>query len=93
MLEPLELLELLELVLEPLELLEVLELVLEPLELLEVLELVLEPLELLEVLELLGVVSSLPPPQAASTTVAQSANASARTEVRLRCRVRNECMC
>jgi hypothetical protein len=81
---PLLLLLLLPLLLELLEL----ELVLEPLELvLELLELVLDPLELL------GVVSSLPPPQAATTRVMDSASADARTEARLRCRDKNECMC
>jgi hypothetical protein len=88
---PLLLLVLLPLLLELLELELLVEL---PLELLlELLELLLELLELLEVLELLGVDSSLPPPHAASTRVVQSANASARTEARLRWRVTNKCMC
>jgi hypothetical protein len=74
-------LELLELELELLELLELL---------LELLLLVLLPL-LLELL-LTGVLS-LPPPQAARMKLAQTANVSAGTEARLRCRGRVECMC
>jgi hypothetical protein len=58
--------------------------------LLELLELLLE-LELLELL--LAGVLLLPPPQATTMKLAQKANVSARTEVRLRWRGRNECMC
>jgi hypothetical protein len=75
----------LELLLELLEL----ELLLELL-LLELLLLVLLPL-LLELL-LTGVLS-LPPPQATRMKLAQTANVSARTEVKLRCRGGVECMC
>jgi hypothetical protein len=75
---------LLELLLPLLELLP-LELLLE----LELLELLLE-LELLELLLLEGVTLSLPPPQAATTKVAQRANVSARTDARLRWRERIE---
>jgi hypothetical protein len=91
---------LLELLLTPpleLLLLELLELELLELELLELLELLLE-LPLLELLPLLlellltGVLS-LPPPQATTMKLAQTANVSARTEAKLRCRGRVECMC
>jgi hypothetical protein len=84
----LELELLLELLLTPpLELLE-----LELLELELLLELLLlEPLLLLELL--LTVVLSLPPPQATRMTLAQTANVSARTEAKLRCRGRVECIC
>jgi hypothetical protein len=67
-----------------------LELLLELLEL-ELLELLLLELLLLELL--LGVVLSLPPPQATRMTLAQTANVRARTEARLKCRGRVECMC
>ena len=87
LLELLLLLELEELELELLLLEELEELELELL-LLEELLLVLEPL-----LELLAVVLSLPPPHATTMKLAQTPNASARTAARLRCRVKNECMC
>jgi hypothetical protein len=59
---------------------------------LELLELELLELELLELLLLAGVLL-LPPPQATTMKLAQNAKVSARTEVRLRCRGRNEYMC
>jgi hypothetical protein len=88
---------LLELLLTPpleLLLLELLELELLELELLELLlELpLLELLPLLLELLLTGVLS-LPPPQATTMKLAQTANVSARTEAKLRCRGRVECMC
>lgn len=59
---------------------------------LELLELELLELELLELLLLAGVLL-LPPPQATTMKLAQNAKVSARTEVRLRRRGRNEYMC
>lgn len=76
----------------PLLLLELLLPLLLELELLE-LELLLELLELLELELLLLEGWSWPPPQAATITDVHIANASARTEPRLRCCGRIEFMC